>query len=328
MQIRDVFLSDAGRFMRSRVILTAAELDFFTQLDEKTTGAAELAEAAGLDLKATTRVLDCLVTFDLLSKKDGRYHVTESGSLLSTQHPETIRPMVLHQNHMWDNWSHLTEAVREGANRERIRPPEQRGQTQVDFIGAMHVVGESLAKEIAAGYDASRFHSLLDIGGASGTYTIAFLEQNPGLKGVLFDLPDVVEMARERLRTANVADRVTLHPGNFYQDDLPTGCDLVWLSAIIHQNSIKQNQELFSKIHHALEPGGVLLIRDHIMDEDRVDPPLGALFALNMLVGTDGGDTYTLAEVVSGLAEAGFEGVKLVRRGEKMDCLIEATKPD
>lgn len=326
MTIRDVFLSDAGRFMRSRVILTAAELDFFTLLDEKAAGAAELAEAAGLDLRATTRLLDCLVTFDLLSKTKGRYQVTESGTLLSSRHPETIRPMVLHQNHMWDNWSHLTEAVRQGSNRQRIRPPDQRGQTQIDFIGAMHVVGESLSKVIAAGYDASRFHSLLDIGGASGTYTIAFLEQNPRLRGVLFDLPEVVELARERLRTTKVADRVTLHPGNFYQDDLPTGCDLAWLSAIIHQNNVEQNLELFQKIHQALEPGGVLLIRDHIMDEQRVEPPLGALFALNMLVGTDGGDTYTLAEVEARLVEAGFGEVRLIRRGEKMECLVEATK--
>jgi SAM-dependent methyltransferase len=234
--------------------------------------------------------------------------------------------MLLHMNHMCENWSRLTETVRRGENPERIRASEQGGDTLENFIGAMHVVGRALSKEIAGAYDASRFRCLLDIGGGSGTYTIALLERNPALRAVLFDLPAVVEMARKRFEAEGFSDRAQVVSGNFYEDDLPRGCDLALVSAIIHQNSVAQNLDLFRKIHRALMPGGVILIRDHIMDEERIHPPGGAIFALNMLVATDGGDTFTYTEVEEVLIEAGFQDMKLVREGENMDCLIEASR--
>jgi SAM-dependent methyltransferase len=190
----------------------------------------------------------------------------------------------------------------------------------------MHVVGRALSKQIAEAYDTSRFQCLLDIGGGSGTYTTAFLERNPALRAVLFDLPDAVEIARKRFEAEGFSERVRVVGGNFYEDELPTGCDLALLSAIIHQNSVEQNLALYRKIHRSLAPGGVILIRDHIMDEERTHPPAGALFAVNMLVATDGGDTFTFAEVERLLLEAGFQDAKPVRKGENMDYLIEATK--
>ena len=115
--------------------------------------------------------------------------------------------------------------------------------------------------------------------------------------------------------------------GDFYRDELPGGSDLALLSAIIHQNSPEENVDLYRKAYRALAPGGVLLIRDHIMDETRTKPPGGAMFALNMLVNTRGGDTYTYEEVRSTLERAGFTDVKWVREGEHMDSLVEARKP-
>ena len=147
------------------------------------------------------------------------------------------------------------------------------------------------------------------------------------MKAVLFDLPNVIPMAEVRLGTEDLQDRVELVSGDFYKDELPQGCDLTLLSAIIHQNSPKENVELYRRIYRALEPGGVVLIRDHIMDESRTSPPGGALFALNMLVNTSGGDTYTFSEIKVTLEEAGFMEVRLLRVGERMDCLVEARKP-
>ena len=314
-------------FQTSRVILTAAELDVFTELDQNRRTADEVARALGTDPRATTRVLDALVSFGLLSKNARTYETTQLAAPLSSRHPESIRPIVLHMNHTWDNWSQLTETVRRGHNPESKRAAEMGGDVLKSFIGGMHVVGRGLSKQIANVYDAGRFRRLLDIGGGSGTYTMAFLENYPDLRATLFDLPEVVTMARERLVKEGLLDRVTLVGGSFYRDELPSGCDMAFLSAIIHQNSPEQNLDLYRKIHRALEPGGALLIRDHIMDEDRTHPPSGALFALNMLVATEGGDTFTLAEVEDTLIEAGFENVRLVRRGEMMDCLVEARKP-
>ncbi len=123
-------------------------------------------------------------------------------------------------------------------------------------------------------------------------------------------------------------DRVELIPGDFYSDDLPEGCDLALLSAIIHQNSPQQNLELYRKVYRSLSPGGMLLIRDHIMGEDRTRPPEGALFAINMLVNTRGGDTYTFQDVAQGLKEAGFTDVRRLRSGQRMDCVVSAVKPE
>jgi len=111
-------------------------------------------------------------------------------------------------------------------------------------------------------------------------------------------------------------------------DDLPPGCDIALLSAIIHQNSPQQNVELYRKIYQALDPGGTLIIRDHVMDESRTSPPAGALFALNMLVNTQAGDTYTFMEVKNTLNIAGFIEVKLAISGKEMDCIVEAIKPN
>jgi SAM-dependent methyltransferase len=322
----EALLSEARHFMRSRALLTAAELDLFTALDGGPISAPALAEARGLDPRATARLLDCLVTFGLLTKAGGRYHTTAPGALVSSAHPESVRPMLLHMGHVWRNWSHLTDTVRAGVNAGRA-PVTGSGPDTLDaFIRAMHVTGRTLSREIAAACDLTRFHRVLDVGGASGTYTIAFLERHPHLRGVIFDLPGAIGIARDALEAQGLQERVDLVAGDFYRDELPGGCDVAWLSAIVHQNSPEQNLALFRKVHRALPSGGVLLIRDHVMDEDRTRPPAGALFALNMLVSTDGGDTYTFGELERGLTEAGFGAVRLLRSGERMDGLVEAEK--
>lgn len=326
-QAPDIFTEYAG-WMKARIILTAAELDMFTLLDGKPLTAGELARNLKADARAVERVLDCLIIFELLEKSSERYALTESGAFFSSRHPESVLPMLLHMNNMWDNWSLLTETVQEGKNTglKSVLVAKDEGVTRA-FIGAMHVIGKSMSREIAAAYDASRYTRLLDIGGGSGTYTIAFLEKNPNMSGVIFDLPDVISLAAERLKAEGYLERVSLVAGDFYADELPKGCDLALLSAIIHQNSPQENLSFYRKIFRALEPGGAVLIRDHIMDESRTRPPAGALFAINMLVHTTGGDTYTFREVKETLEQAGFQDIKVARSGERMDCLVEGRKP-
>ena len=324
--IHETVMAEARSFMKSRVMLTAAELDFFSRIEEKPSTAGELADALGLDGRATARVLDCAVILGLLKKESNVYRVTEEGAYLSSRHPETVLPMVLHLGHLWVTWSGLTEIVRQGAGTQYepgLRFSE--GEWKA-FVGAMHVAARGLSIEIADAYDASRFRKLLDVGGASGTYTIAFLRKNPALKAVIFDLEDVIPMAQERIQAEGLGDRVEFVAGDFYEKGLPGGCDFALLSAIIHQNGVAENVLLFRKIYGALQSGGVVLIRDHIMDEGRTKPPAGTLFAINMLVNTKGGDTYTFDEVKDMLEKAGFKNVKLLRTGEKMDCLVEAQK--
>jgi predicted O-methyltransferase YrrM len=320
-------LEDVRGFLKSRVILTAAEMDLFTRLDGRSTTADDLARELECDKRCLTRLLDCLVTLELLDKEDGTYQTTKRGGLLTSDHPETELPMVLHLNGLWETWSGLTATVKTGVN-PKSKPIAERGKDGLKaFIGAMHVAGRTLSKEIADSYNLSPFKRLLDIGGATGTYTMAFLKKNPEMTAVLFDLPEVIPLAEERLKTEGLLNRVEIVGGDFYIDELPVGCDLALLSAIIHQNSPEQNVALYHKINRALLPGGKLVIRDHVMDPARTYPPQGTFFAINMLLNTKGGDTYTFDEIEDTLEKAGFAEVQMVRQGERMDCLVEARKP-
>lgn len=327
MEYTHNLLNDIQTFFKSRIILTACELDVFTELHERPMAPSELAASHGWDTRAIHRLLDCLVSFGLLEKFDSRYQNSEPGSYLSSQHPLTIRALVLHYSHLWHRWSRLTEIVQNGPEPDAIPLDGRDPGIQRAFIGAMHAIGRSLSEEIADLYDLTPFRCLLDIGGASGTYTIAFLKKNPNLRAILFDLPTVIPLAEERIRNEGLEQRVTLVTGDFYKDDLPASCDLALLSAIIHQNSPGQNVDLYAKAYRALDPGGVILIRDFIMDDSRTKPSQGAVFALNMLLNTPGGDTYTFAEVSEQLTQAGFQHAALVHSDERMASLVEARKP-
>ena len=160
-----------------------------------------------------------------------------------------------------------------------------------------------------------------------GTYTVAFLQAVPEMRATLFDRAEVIEMARPFLESLGLTHRVTIVAGDFDKDELPKGHDLAFVSAIIHQNSPEQNLNLFLKIFRSLDSGGRIIIRDHVMDPDRTRPMEGAIFAVNMLVSTAGGNTYTLDEIRAGLAQAGFIRIRLIQPGEHMDALVEASKP-
>ena len=323
----ETILDEVRLFQKSRGILTAAALDLFTLLHSRPATAADISSRIGADARGTTRLLDALIVFGLLEKEAGVYRVTEAGACLSSAHPKSVLPMVLHMNTLWDRWSRLTDAVRAGGCPGGVPAFQKDDEALKAFIGAMHVVGRAVADEVAASCAPERFRRLLDVGGGSGVYTIAFLRRNPALTAALFDRPGVIPMARARIAEEGLEGRVELVAGDFEEDDLPLGFDVALLSAIIHQNSPAQNVTLFRKVHRALVPGGAVLVRDHVMDEERTSPPAGALFALNMLVGTEGGDTYTFREIEEALGTAGFEEVRSLRTGERMEGLVEARKP-
>jgi hypothetical protein len=121
-----------------------------------------------------------------------------------------------------------------------------------------------------------------------------------------------------------MASRIELCAGNFYTDDLPKGADLAWVSAIIHQNSSGQNRALYRRIAAALEPHGWIYIRDIVMESSRTAPVAGALFSVNMLSGTEGGNCYSWPEIQEDLHSAGFADVQLVRRDEGMHSIVRA----
>jgi predicted O-methyltransferase YrrM len=324
----ETILNLARNFMECRILLTGAELDLFTLLNSFSLSAQEVASRVGANLRALTILLDGLAAMGLLVKQEDKYQCSPVISpLLSTDSPDTILPMVLHMAHLWERWSALTNTVQGSGFPERPAGVTRNVPEQQAFIEAMHVIAAPQAPRIVAAVGPGSSGALLDVGGGSGTYTLAFLQAVPEMKATLFDRPEVVEMARKRMEDARVLNRVTLVSGDFYRDELPPGHDLAFLSAIIHQNSPGQNLTLFIKVFRSLERAGRIVIRDHVMSPDRTRPKDGAIFAVNMLLGTTGGGTYTFEEIKEGLRQAGFIRVRLLQAGEHMDALIEAFKP-
>jgi SAM-dependent methyltransferase len=135
---------------------------------------------------------------------------------------------------------------------------------------------------------------------------MAFAAKKPGLVAVVFDLPNVLPLTREYIAGADMTGCVTTAVGDYLVDPLPAGFDLVLLSAVIHSNSAPQNARLIRSCAAALNPGGRVAVVDWVMDSDRVAPAGGAFFALNMLVATDHGDTFTEAEIRGWMDDAGL----------------------
>jgi ubiquinone/menaquinone biosynthesis C-methylase UbiE len=318
-----------GSFQKCRIVLSAAELDLFTLLAPGPKTVEQLCASTGLSPRGVTILLDALAALEIVRRsQDGRYSVDATvGRYLSRDGEGTVLPMVLHRAHMWESWSHLSSIVRTGEAPHPLAGKKPRSLEEMEaFIGAMHVVGKSLAARIADSLDLSPFRRMLDVGGGSGTYTMAFLAASPQLTATVFDLPEVIEMARKRLEEEGFIERVRLMAGDYTADELPAGNDLALLSAIIHINSREANRELLGKCYRALENGGMILIRDYALDDSRTYPPEGALFAVNMLAATRAGSSYTLSEITEDLESAGFKDVRLLRNGRHMDQVIGAVK--
>jgi predicted O-methyltransferase YrrM len=248
--------------------------------------------------------------------------------LLTADGPKSILAMAQHQANCLRRWAQLAKVVKRGRPAERI--PSLRGAAgdAAAFIGAMHNISAPVADRIIQAMQPLRFKHLLDLGGASGTWTIGFLRACPTAAATLFDLPHVIPMARRRLAAAGLGRRVKFAAGDFMADPLPQGADLAWVSAIVHQNSRAQNRALFAKGFQALIPGGRIAIRDVLMKRTRNRPVAGALFAVNMLVATEGGGTFTFEELREDLEAAGFRRVRVQRRDEAMNSIVVATKPE
>ncbi len=317
---------DLSRSFQPACVLTAAAvLDVFTPLHSKPMTAGELACELGTDLRAITILLDALAALQFLSKQGEEYSVPEDvAGLLTEQSADNVLPMVRHLANCLCRWAELSKVAQTGKCAET--GPSVRGADadQADFIGAMNTISRPVADKVIDKIQPSKFRHMLDIGGGPGTWTIAFLRAAPEAGATLFDLPAVVSMAEKNFAEAGLTDRATLVGGDYYTDVLPEGADLAWLGAICHQNSRQQNRDLFANVHNALDDDGVIVIRDVIMDPSRTNPAGGALFAVNMLVATEAGGTYTFDEYREDLCAAGFAEVELVHRDEFMNSLIRA----
>lgn len=315
-------------FQPACVLAAAADLDLVDILTPQPLTAEATARELMADVRGTTILLDALVALQLLRKRNARYSVPRDVAKVLTRHGrKSVLAMAQHQANCLRRWAQLAQTVKTGHAPKRT--PSMRGAAAdtAAFIGAMDNISAPVADEVIKPLTKCSFRRLLDVGGASGTWTMALLRRRPRATAILFDLPDVIPLAKRRLVAAKFMERVRLVPGDFMRDPLPGGVDLVWISAIIHQNSRAENRTLFGKAFRSLVPGGQVAIRDILMMPDRTAPVAGALFAVNMLVGTNSGGTFTFDEVREDLELAGFVRARVVRRDEGMHSIVVASKP-
>lgn len=299
----------ASSFQKSRILLTGFELDIFSSLEEAGNTASQIARKLSLNEHACERLMNALVSLGFLTKKGSSFlNTKESFTFLSRKSPEYLGGLK-HTNHLWNTWSNLTRVVKTGiaANPDEIN---ERGEDWLfPFINAMHDRAKNLAPKQIAGIDLEGVRSVLDVGGGSGAYSMAFVSRNPGIEATVFDLPNVVPITKKFIDKEGFTGKIKTHAGDYTTDELPSGFDMAFLSAIIHSNPLETNQILINKCFRSLNINGRIIIQDWIMNNDRTKPVSGAVFAINMLVGTEAGDCFTEEEVASMLRTAGFTKV-------------------
>lgn len=322
----DELMELARGFQVSRTLLTAIELDVFTAVGSGAT-APEVAERLSSDPRATEMLLNALVALGALRKRGGTFRNTAAtGRYLREGSPESQRLALMHAVNLWDAWSELTECVRHGRPRNlqaRRRSPEQTAA----FIAAMHSNAASRAPALVRAVGAAKVKRLLDVGGGSGAYSIAFAQANPALEAVVFDRAEVLPIAEQHIRAAGLAGRIRSQQGDLRKDEFGEGYDVVLLSAICHMLSPEENQDLLRRLFRALTPGGRVVIRDFILSADKTRPERGALFSLNMLVNTEGGASYSRDEYQQWLRAAGFQPVRYIGMADPGSGLMLGTKP-
>lgn len=299
-------------FRRSKTMFAAVSLGIFD---------GRRPRGAAMD-----RLLDACVALGLLDKRGEEYFNTPvADEYLRRSSPRTLSGYIRYSNAaLYPLWRHLEDAVLEGGNRWKQTFGEERAlfshlfkteESKRDFLMGMHGFGMLSSPAVVAAFDLSRFHRLVDLGGATGHLGLAARERYPGMTVTLFDLPEVIEVAKE-----HTGDQVELIGGDFFNAVLPPA-DLYTLGRILHDWSDNQIRRLLARIHAALPAGGGLLIAERLLDEDRRGPVAAHMQSLNMLVCTEGRER-TLSEYATVLREAGFAEVRGKVTGTPLDAVL------
>ncbi|HOH29439.1 MAG TPA: methyltransferase [Candidatus Hydrogenedentes bacterium] len=291
-------------YKKSRILFTALNADVFEFLETEIS-AVELAAAAGWSERGAVMLLDGLLAMNLVEKHEGRYQNSPMARQCLMAGGAAYQGNILRHNmSAWNAWENLEERVRTGTCAPRAE--RRTGEALRNFILGMSNIAQLSAREVLETMDLSIYTHLLDLGGGPATYAITFLQAHAQMKATLFDQPEVVDIAREQVASAGLDRRFNYIAGNCLSDSMGNGYDLVFISNLIHSFSDEENGTLVKKAYDALVPGGTLIIKDFIVENDRSGPPYSLIFALQMLVHTPGGNTYTYHEIQGWTDAAGF----------------------
>lgn len=300
-----MLLGVSSGYWRGCAVQAGVRLRIFTILGDAEFDAAEVARRAGSESRATGLLLDALTAMGLLHKTAGHYGNSEfSSKFLVADSPEYMGYIILHHHHILDGWAQLDQAVTTGQKVAR------RGYgaevERENFLMGMYNMAMKIAPQMAEKFPLSGRSRLLDLGGGPGTYSIHFCRANPQLQAVILDRPTTEPFARKTVAKFILSERIDFIGGDFNHDPIIGGpYDVAWLSQILHSNSFDECQACVAKTVAAMEPGGLILVHDFILNDDKDGPEFPALFALNMLVGTDQGRSYSRGEIIAMLEAAG-----------------------
>ena len=304
----------AGGHAEARAIQVSLKLGAFEALSRGELDDAGLARAIGGDPRATGILANALVALGLLNKHDGAFALTEPARrYLVEASPEYLGGMILFDASLWNVWERLEESIRTGAPARTPDMFQARPEETARFIRAMDslVRARGDAAWVAENLDLGGIATIADLGGGPGTYVAAMLKRWPRLRAAIWDLPATLAAAREILaeREPEVAGRIAMVSVDYKSDALPGPCDVIFMSNIIHSENAETNAALMKQCARALAPGGMLIVKDHIMNAELTEPHAGAVFALYLMLTTSGRD-YSLDEVSAWLRDAGLGAIE------------------
>ncbi len=290
-------LQTAFGFWNSKVLLTAVELGLFTQLGNRRLTGAELGSQLRLHPRGIKDFFDALVAMKFVGREgDGpqaRYFNTPEGAMyLDEKSPRYIGGILTMLNvRLFKYWHDLPEALRTGQPQNEVKYGEKgifealyKDPVKLEiFLNAMTGLSRLNFEAFAAKFDFSKFKTLCDIGGATGLLCIEVAKKQPHLQCVTWDLAVVEPIARKRIASAGLSERVRTASGDFFEDTLPTA-DLITMGMILHDWNLEKKLHLIRAAYDALPPGGAFVAIENIIDDARRENVFGLLMSLNMLI--------------------------------------------
>ena len=307
-------------FWASKTVLSAVELELFTQLGSESLTGEEVAGRIGLHPRATYDFLDTLVALNFLERHgdgpDGRYANTpDTAVFLDRNSPAYIGGILEMANaRLYRFWGDLTEALQTGEPQNEVKHGGQNLFEMLysdpaglaSFLGAMTGMSHGANMAIAAKFPWEKYKTFVDAGTAQGDLAVQVALKHPHLRGIGLDLPVVKPIFEAYAQKTGVASRLTFVEGNFFTDPLPT-VDVVMMGHILHDWDLSQKRLLVRKAYEAVPPGGAFIVYESIIDDDRRRNVVGLLMSLNMLIETPGGFDYTGADCIGWMKEVGFK---------------------
>jgi len=301
----------SGGYWSTCTLHAGVKLDVFTHLSGAPMTVSQLARIIAADERGLDMLLHALTAMDLLHKEWDAFRATPfSADYLSKTSDNYMGHIIMHHHHLVEGWSRLDEAVKSGTPVRRRSSHDVGDEERESFLMGMFNLASHLAPRVAAKVDLSGRRRLLDLAGGPGTYAIHFCKQNPDLTAVIFDLPTTRPFAEHTVGRFGLSERIAFSAGDITSDDVGSGYDVVWVSHLLHSEGPEAGAAIVAKAAASLSFGGLLLIQEFILDDNRAAPLHPALFSLNMLVGTPAGKAYSQGELGDMMKAAGLKEIR------------------